>query len=701
MNPNHRPMPRFARRLLALCLASALLPQLASAADADPFLDLNLKEVLGLEITSVSKKPQTISQAAAAVHVITSDDIRRSGAATIAEALRLAPGLQVAQLSASAWAIGARGLTGRFANKLLVLMDGRSVYTPTFSGVYWDVQDTVLADIDRIEVIRGPGASLWGSNAVSGVINIITKSAAATQGTQVWAAAGDEERGLGAARVGGRLGELGHWRAYAKAFERDGSVLQDSGTDGNDNWRQQRMGWRADLTPGAGHSVTVQGDLYRGHSNESTVFNRLTPPYKSVAPSRQQVSGWNMLGRWQHDLSQTDSFTLQATLDDTDRDWPAHLDESRQSFDLDFQYRTRRQPGHDLVFGAGWRHSRDRTSPADTGPASGALPYATLQPQSARRSLASLFVQDDITLRERELILTLGAKLEKPDDAGWKVQPNLRLLWTAKEDTTLWASAARAVRTPSRIDRDGQVIQTVFAPGSQDNPLPLPVVLQTRGTAGTETMVAYEVGWKQRVSPTVSVDLALFSNRFSHLRTVGYAELSCQPSGALVSAGCFMMPRQTHAVQWVRAANDAEGRSHGFELAATWRALQQLRIDFSVAQVKTRIVELPGQGTTDREKGAPERQWGLRAAWTPRADLDFNLQWRRVGRLEEPAVGMSIPAYAELDLRLAWRPTSALELAVVGRNLLDKRHAETASELLDLPQMQIQRAWQAQLSWKF
>jgi iron complex outermembrane receptor protein len=299
---------------IVLGLLAAGLVQVSWAAEADPFFDLDLKEVLSLEITSVSKKPQTLSQAAAAAFVITADDIRRSGASNIPDVLRMAPGIQVGQISSNVWGVSARGLDGRFTNKLQVLMDGRSLYTPTYSGVYWDVQDTVLADIERIEIIRGPGASLWGANAVNGVINIITKSAAATQGGLVSVRLGDEEKQSVALRYGGQLGEVGHWRVYAKASERDESVIEALGTPGHDQWRQNRVGFRTDFATSSRDVFTVQGDSYRGRSGESTVLNFLTPPYNALLGTTQKVSGANLLGRWQREISTTDSFLCRAIL---------------------------------------------------------------------------------------------------------------------------------------------------------------------------------------------------------------------------------------------------------------------------------------------------------------------------------------------------------------------------------------------------
>ena len=454
----------------------------SSAGSEDPFFDLDLKEVLNLEITSVSRKPQTVSQAAAAVFVITADDIRRSGATTIADVLRMAPGIQVAQISSDAWAVSARGMDGRFTNKLLVLMDGRSVYTPTFSGVYWDVQDTVLADIERIEVVRGPGASLWGANAVNGVINIITKGAAATQGWMATAGAGDEEKGFATLRYGGRLGEIGNWRAYAKGLERDGSTIATSGAPGDDDWHQYRAGFRSDFSVGARDAFTVQGDYYDGHSGESSVLNTLQPPFNRLLGTTQKLSGWNLLARWQREMSASDSFTLQAYVDHTRRDWPARLKDERDTYDLDFQYRTRRLEGHDLVMGAGYRLSRDNLPPSFSGVPADTIPFAFFSPTSASRELISAFIQDDITVAADKLVLTLGSKFEHNDDTGLEIQPNARVLWRPIETATVWGSVARAVRTPSRADSGGVINLTVVPPSRRVTPPRCPPWCRLRRT---------------------------------------------------------------------------------------------------------------------------------------------------------------------------------------------------------------------------
>jgi iron complex outermembrane receptor protein len=700
MRPNQRPHGTLSK--LALGVLFALGSLSAAGSEDDPFFDLDLKEVLNLEITSVSKKPQTVSRAAAAVFVITGEDIRRSGATSIPDALRMAPGIQVGQVSNNTWGISARGMDGRFTNKLLVLIDGRSVYTPTFSGVYWDVQDTVLADIERIEVIRGPGAALWGANAVNGVINIITKSAAATQGGMIEAAAGTTEKLSASARYGGKLGDIGHWRVYAKGFDRDGSTIEASGANGNDTWKQQRAGFRTDFAPSSRDAVTIQGDYYDGRSGESARINSLTAPYNTLIATTQKVSGGNLLGRWQRDLSATDSFTLQGYFDHTERDWPAHLSEVRNTYDVDFQYRTKRFSGHDLVIGAGYRVTNDKMEASFRGIPANTLQYATFSPSAAQRTLYSVFAQDDITLLPQTLILTLGAKLEHNDYTGYEQQPNARLLWTPSENSTFWGSVARAVRTPSRFDAGGRVNIAVHGPGTSDNPSPLPAQVLASGDIDSESVIAYELGWKQKVLPTLSFDLALFHNDYKNLRTARFGTAVCQPSGLPVSGGCFFLPGQTSILQPTTTGNQARGYSNGLELALDWRARPDLRFQLAWTELRMGMREEGSAFTTESEGSAPKHQLGVRMAWNPRTDMDVDFWFRRVDALPDRGIGVTpVPAYNEADMRLAWRPTKGVELALVGRNLLHKRHMEYTSELSDLQQMLISRSLFGQVNWRF
>ncbi len=372
----------------------------------DDLTELSLEELMDIEITSVSKKPERLADAAAAIFVITQEDIRRSGVTSIPEALRMVPGINVARIDSNKWAITSRGFNGRFANKLLVLIDGRIVYAPSFSGVYWEVQDTLMEDVDRIEVIRGPGATLWGANAVNGVINIITKSVADTQGGLVAMGAGTKERGFGGVRYGTDMGEATYGRFYAKGFKRD-EFVHTTGDDAGDDWDMLRGGFRVDSLLYDRDPVTVQGDIYHGNINQTLNLSILSAPYSDILEDKSKVSGWNLLTRWQHTLSPTSDLTLQAYYDRTDRD-DAVYGEIRNTFDIDLQHQFAAYERHEVIWGLGYRYVHDDISTNSSN-------TLILDPDSSSDELFSAFVQDKITVIEDYLWLTIGSKFEHND----------------------------------------------------------------------------------------------------------------------------------------------------------------------------------------------------------------------------------------------------------------------------------------------
>ena len=677
---------KIARSVTALALVSWC--GAAVSAVENEFLDLSLQELLSVEITSAGKKPQPVSQAAAAIFVITQEDIRHSGVTSIPEALRMAPGLDVARIDGNKWAISSRGFNGRFANKLLVMIDGRSVYSPTFAGVYWDVQDTLLEDVDRIEVIRGPGASLWGSNAVNGVINIITKSSANTQGGLISAGAGNYERGFGGVRYGGDIGDLGHYRVYAKYFNRGNNAYADSREIINDQSDQYRGGFRTDLTPSLRDQVTVQGDYYHGRSGDGMNLDTpIAPDFSTYVRNQQKLTGFNVLSRWQHSLTDTDTLTVQAYYDYTERR-RAILDERRRTGDLDIQYRTQRFQGHDVMFGFGYRYTEDFT---------GATYKVSMDPRNRGTQLYSAFLQDDIQLIKNELTLTLGSKLEHNDYSGFEGQPNLRLLWTPDKNNTVWGSIGRAVRIPSRGDQDVRAIQQTLTPAN--SPAPVPVVVKILGSRqfDAESVIAYELGYKHRVSDQFSFDLATFYNEYTRLRSVA----KC--SEAIPIASCL----NQSSIPWIsdsRFGNQGGHHSYGVELAFDWRPAEQWRFQgvYAFLQMEAHAIK-SGHTLGDSAGSNPVHQASLRTSWSPRRDVDLDLWIRRVDGLNID-FGTStshIPGYTQLDLRLAWRPVPKLELSFVGFNLLDDRHKEFVSEYNDVPPVEIRRSLFGQVRWEF
>ena len=389
--------------------------------------ELSIEQLMNIEITTAGRKSQRLSETAAAAFVITQEDIHRSGATTIPDVLRMVPGLQVARIDGNKWAVTARGFNGRFANKLLVLMDGRSVYTPLFSGVIWDVQDTMLEDIDRIEIIRGPGAAVWGANAVNGVINIITKPASDTQGGLLAAMSGTVEKGTVGTRYGGAIGEKGTYRLYGKYFDRNGGV-DAAGDDTPDDWHAFRTGFRTDWQSNTFHRMTLQGDLYEGKSGERLTYSLPTFPFKNTENVDEKFRGGNLLGRWTYQEEENSEATLQFYYDRTYRSFEI-IEETRDTLDLDFQHRTVLLDRHEIQWGLGWRITHDdiRNSFA-----------VSFTPDSQTDNLFSAFIQDEIRFFEDKVRLTIGAKFEHNDYTGFEIQPSARALWTITKNHSVW-----------------------------------------------------------------------------------------------------------------------------------------------------------------------------------------------------------------------------------------------------------------------
>jgi len=413
-----------------------------AAAHAPDLTELTLEQLMTVEITSASKKEEPLWDSAAAVFVITGEDIRRAGMKSIPEALRLAPGVQVAQFGANRWAISARGFNATFSNKLLVLIDGRTVYTPLFAGVFWDAQDTLLEDIERIEVIRGPGGTLWGANAVNGVINIITKQAKATQGGYVEVGGGTEERGFVGTRYGGRIGSDLFYRGYFKYANHD-NLVTATGHEGIDDWRTYRGGFRLDWEPSTRDTVTVQGDLYKGDFGQTLPIPSLLPPFSATRESRDDFAGGNVLSRWRHRMADRRETSVQFYYDRTHRD-ELLFHETRDTVDLEFQHRFPLGARHDLIWGVDTRVTIDALNKINS-------PTLVFEPRRRTDHLVSGFIQDQIALIHDRLMLTLGSKFEHNSFSGFEAQPNARLVYSPNAWNRVWTAVSRAVRTTCQI----------------------------------------------------------------------------------------------------------------------------------------------------------------------------------------------------------------------------------------------------------
>jgi iron complex outermembrane receptor protein len=632
--------------------------ELEPKATASNLIELSLEELMEIEVTSPGKKIQKLSDVPAAVYVISQDDMRRSGATSIPEALRLAPGVQVARIDANKWAISVRGFDDRYANKLLVLIDGRTVYTPSFSGVFWDIQDTMIEDIDRIEVIRGPGAALWGANAVNGVINIITRRAEETQGGLISAGGGTEERGFGGLRYGLKVGKDAFARGYIKYFNRDGGV-DGSGGDTGDDWDALRGGFRLDWQGLGGDSLTVQGDLYDGSYGSTGDVPLLVPPYSRKTDDNGWNFGGNLLSRWERVLSPTSDLALQAYYQRDERGDIEINKYVEDTVDLDFQHRFHLGERHDIMYGAGYRFVHDRLT-------DGFLISGT--PDSRSRNLFSAFLQDEITLVPDLLRVTLGTKLEHNDFTGFEVQPDFRFLLTPHPRHTIWGSVSRAVRTPSRAENDIRANYGTVPPAAPGAP---PLLISAFGDRDldSEVLLAYELGYRMQVAPSFSFDFVGYYHDYNRL-------ISAVPAAPFPETE----PLPPHLVAPTVFANNQEGEVYGLEISSDWLPLPwwRMRLSYTYQRMDIRLKEdiavMTGQ-TGYIEGLSPDHQLSLLSSMDLPGNLSFDAWLRYVDDL--PAV--SVGSYVNLDLRLSWRPLPGVEVSLVGQNLIDTSHREFVS----------------------
>ena len=651
--------------LLALVAAAmtAALPAMADtdATTVDRLRNLSVEQLMNIEVTSVAKYPQKLLRAASAIQVITQAEIRRSGATNIAEVLRLADNLEVAQKNSHDWAISARGFDTALANKLLVMIDGRTVYTPLFSGVFWDVQDYLLQDIDRIEVISGPGGTLWGANAVNGVINIITKSAKDTQGTYVETGGGTQLDALVGARYGGTITPDTWFRIYTKYVDRADEVMTD-GAPGSDAWHQGRAGFRIDSDPSSRDALTLQGDVYDGYEYEPSGGQATT-------------SGGNLLGRWSRHFPDDGDMSLQSYVDYTHLLEPepaltlgslqlavaGTLQDDLTTYDTDFQDSFRAGAYHRIVWGLGLRHTHDAVVDA---------PSIAFLPNVLDQNLYSTFIQDQIAL-ESNVAFILGTKLEHNDYTGWELQPNVRLQWTFAPEESLWGAVSRAVRTPSRVDRD---LYEAAPPG--------PLLLRGSSDFDSEKLIAYELGYRGQIGPRFSSSVSTFYNVYSDLRSTSYTPGTLLP---------FYF------------ANNLEGDTYGLEFSGDYQALPDWSLHAGYTLLKEHLRVKPGQSDINdalNETADPEHQFSVRSSadlpW--RLELDSELRWVDTLHTNNGPTPGTVPAYFELNSRIAWQASRQIELSIVGENLLHSSHAEYGFP--GPTRIQIDRSVYAKLVWR-
>lgn len=631
--------------VLIACLPFCPRSNAADTADtSNQLTSLSLEQLMALEVTSVSKHAEPVAKAPAAVHVLTGDDIRRSGAASIPEALRMVPGLHVAQINPGNWAISSRGFNSRFANKLLVMIDGRSVYTPLFSGVYWDVQDTLLEDIERIEVIRGPGASLWGANAVNGVINIITKNAFDTQGGFLSGGGGWQETAFGSIRYGGRLGENTAYRGFVKYNHREDTMFPEDGTD---FWRG---GYRIDWRPQEGTAGMLQGEIYAGETASGT---------GAIGSS---VAGGHALARWERELSAESKLTLQAWFDRTEREFDV-LTEYRNTFDLEAQHQFMAGERHSLLWGACYRLTSDQTFGST---------QVSFLPSEVVDHLASMFIQDEITLLPERLSLTLGTKLEHNQYTGFEVQPTARLGWLPHDRHSVWASVSRAIRSPSRAETD--VVTTSGGP-------PALTTVVRGGPMQSEELLAMEIGWRAQAHPRFSTDLALFYNDYDRLRAFNFAFSPVPPTATFT------------------VNNAMDGHTYGGELVLNWQPVSWWRWQASYTLLQMHVQNgliLPDSTFSYRTQDNPQQQFHLRSS----LDLPHGFEFDTLLYHQDSLPGQGVPAYTRLDFRVGWRYRDRFEASITLQNALDPSHWEYGNNSL-VRSSEVERALYGKLTWRF
>jgi iron complex outermembrane receptor protein len=660
-------------QLILLCTASgpAVLGQTSDTPQKD-LTSTSIEDLMNLEVTSASKKEQKLSQVAAAIFVITQEDIRSSGALNIPDLLRMVPGLDVAQINANTWAISARGFNLQFANKLLVLIDGRAVYTPLFGGVYWDTQDVPFEDIDRIEVIRGPGGTVWGANAVNGVINIITKKAADTQGGLMTAGGGTHALEFGTVQYGGKIKEDTNYRVFAK-YINDGHSPDLNRQDADDGWHLLHAGFRADTILSKKDTLTTQGDIYAGEEGSTIVHTVLSPPENITEQKLATLSGGNILTRWTHIFSSRCDTALQFYFDKYGRDGP-ESDEDRDTIDFDFQNHIVLGTRQDLIWGAGYRHTSDHTV--------GTIDQAFI-PANDDGDLFNVFIQDQITLKPNRLALYVGSKLENDYFSGFDYEPSARLTWTPSTRRTFWTAISRASRPPTR--RDVGIDAALAA-------LPGPIEVELLGNPKfkSEHVIAYEAGYRAQPTDRVSADVTVFFNNYHSLESAESLPSFFDPNSVPL---IFVIPKSFD--------NKLNGTTEGFEASIKWKATSRWTLSpgysFLEVHLHTEPSSLDTSSVADAQGSNPGHQAQLRS----HVELSRNFAWDTnayfVGRL--PA--QFISSYIRLDSQLTWRLSERLQLSVTGQNLLKDHHVEFSDQFQSVNSSQVKRSAYAKVTWQF
>ncbi len=640
----------------------------------NPLKQLTLEQLGNIEVTTAQRAPEQVRKTSAAIYVITQEDIERSGATTIPEALRLAPGVEIARIDSNKWSIGIRGFGSRLSRDVLVLIDGRTVYTTLLAGTYWEVQNVLLQDVERIEVIRGPGATIWGPNALNGVINIITKSTKDTHGTMVNAGGGNVDQGVLNTRYGGGNGRTFDYRVYGLGFVRG----PEYHSDGNnyDSWRALQGGGRMNFSRNERDGFTLQGDIYDEGAGETVTAVTYAPPYQQIVQGTEHLSGGNILGRWEHTQGEGKDFQLQFYYDRTSRHEPNFADD-RNTFDFDFLDHFRLPARQQIAWGFGARASTGRNPIIVSG--------LYFIPGTRTDTLYTGFIQDEIEFVQDRLSLQFGTKLLKTNYTGFQLQPTARLLWTPTEKQTFWAAFTHALRTPSDAERAFYL--TGFT-GSFVGGLPFFARFNANPNFESEQMNGYEFGYRSLVRKSLYFDFAAFFNHYNDLFS---EDITGSP---FIETN----PAPTHVLLPAEFGNGLRGTTRGIEVAPEWRPFSFWRLAASYSFLQMEIEKRPGSldfGSAPSVSGSsPRHQVTAQTDFDLRKGLALDLTYRLVSKL--PA--QKINAYSTGDVQFAWKPRPYIRFSIVGQNLLQPHHYEFASD--PGPNVAIKRSVYGQITWQ-
>jgi iron complex outermembrane receptor protein len=657
-------------------LSRVLVAQAPDSSLAD-LSTLDLEELARVKVTSAARRPETLGNTSAAITLISGEDIRRSGAANLPEALRLLPGLAVFRGGTREWAVSARGFHQQSSNKMLVLIDGRVVYSPIFAGVFWEVQRVPLEDVDRIELIRGPGAALWGANAVNGVINVVTRPAAETAGGLASLAGGTNDQAQVDLRYGGSVARGGAGRVYALASTEGGSDRPDGGSS-EDDWQFGQGGFRTDLDRG-NDLFTIQGDGYAGGGGQELLLPNPSAPFASIVNEDLEVHGGNILGRWTRRLSPRSDLALQGYVDYAVRRQPSQFGRIRDAtIDIDFQHHFGLGPRHDILWGLGYRRITDDVT--------GAFPVA-FDPASRDVNLVTGFVQDEVAVIRERLAVNLGAKFEHNSYTGFELQPTARVLWTPLLSTTVWAAVSRAVRTPSRIDSDLRLVARVL-----DAPPVTRIEAVGSDSLEAEVLIAYEAGYRVIPDARLSLDVSAYYHDYNRLRSLAPGPPASDGSVVVVP---FIVGNQAHA------------RSYGGTASATVTASPHWRVraSYTYLNMKAGLEDgvLPGTLPDVNPGLNPSHQLAVWNSFDLPGNLELDVMGRYISELEgTAAAGDEVDDYVQADARLGLALTSGIRLELIGRDLLSRRRIEFFQSAANPGRGgAIARQLRARLTWAF